>query len=165
MFMPDWIGAASGGKRVTPVFGDDNEAAQAELQRWVFSMQFAPDLAVAVVVGARVFGRVETHHVQTLMRSTLGGLERMDAVPHRRVGLLQRLEFHRNVFEGKKFTFERERLVGKSLEDQRARFGVDVLRLSGILAVKRDFRWLGAPTISYLYPDHAQLHPLLHDAH
>jgi hypothetical protein len=56
MAVPDRIGAHCGGKCVTPVFRDDNEAAQAELQRWVFSMQFAPDLTVAVVVGARVFG-------------------------------------------------------------------------------------------------------------
>ena len=66
----------------------------------------------------------------------LRALDRVDAVPDRRVRLLQRLELDRNVVEGEKLAFEIEPLLREALEDQVDRLGIDPLRLGGVLSVQ-----------------------------
>src|SRR5688572_32231031 len=102
MAMPDRIGAPRRFERDLTVFGNHDEAALPELGRGCIAMQLTPYLAVAVVIGARVFRRVETHHAQALARRAFRGFHGVNAIPHRRVGLLKRLELHWNIFEREK---------------------------------------------------------------
>src|SRR5689334_25284119 len=104
--MPDGVGTARARQGAFAVLGDHHEATDAELRQGSGAAGFIPDLAVFFVEGSRVAGAVETNHVQALCSRARRAVDRMDAVPHGRMGFLKRLEFHRNVFEGKMFAFE-----------------------------------------------------------
>src|SRR6478736_7835168 len=105
MAMPDGIGSARHPQRLCAIFSDDNEAAQPEFEDRLLAVQSPPNLPITIVIAACVFRRVETHHVQVLARCAIGGFDRMHAVPHRWMRLLERLELHWNLFTVEKGSF------------------------------------------------------------
>src|SRR6478672_4986190 len=61
--VPNRIGAAGGRQRLCAIFSDDNEAAQPEFEDRLLAVQSPPNLPITIVIAARIFRRVETHHV------------------------------------------------------------------------------------------------------
>src|SRR6476619_1794982 len=62
----------------------------------------------------------------------------MDAVPQRRMRLLERLERERYVFEAKQLAFETERLRAQAGQHQRKAFLINLLRIALLVVARLD---------------------------
>ena len=71
------------------------------------------------------------------LRRTLGAVRRMNAVPDRRIRLLQRFERHRHIVEREVLAVEIQTFHGKAFEDELKAFAVDFLRRIGVFAIDR----------------------------
>src|SRR5262249_11157414 len=134
--VPDEVGAARQRQRRGVVRRNDDEAAEAELgESGRARVNLRPDGPIAIHGETRLVRWVETDHVEIAARRALGALQRMNAIPGRGMGFLQRLDFHRHAAEGKSPALEVEHLVGQSLEHKVDRLRVDLLRVLWIDAV------------------------------
>src|ERR687891_2710341 len=91
--VPYRISAARGRKCLMVSLGDDNEPSDAHLRHLGVANGFAPDLPITLGEAARLLSRIETHDVKLPARRAVGAGHRMNTIPDRRVGPLQRLYF------------------------------------------------------------------------
>src|SRR5262249_57456257 len=102
------------------------------------------DLGIAINKGPSFRGGIQADDMQTLACRPLGAVDRVDAIPDWRMRLLQRLQLHRDVLEGKKVTAKIEGSLGEALDDQLQSLRVDLLCLFRIQSIEGNFRGRGA---------------------
>src|SRR5579883_1982924 len=95
-------------------------------------MRRPPGGAVARDRRLRLVRWIEADNVKTAFGRALGAVRRMDAVPDRRVRLLQRRKLHRHVVECEMLAVEIQARARQALQDELDRLVVDTLRIAGI---------------------------------
>src|SRR5437870_8182120 len=117
--VPFWIGAARNPDRLFIRVGDYDKSPEPNLgQSSLSSFGFVPDLSIAINKAARFYWRIQADDVKALACRPFGAIDRMDAIPDRRIRLLQGFQFHRDVFKGEKLAAKIERSFGEALYDQ-----------------------------------------------
>src|SRR5262249_7830215 len=156
--VPFWIGAARDSDCFFIRIGDYNKSAEADVgQRTFCPAGFPPDLAIAIGKPTSFRGGIQADDMQTLACRPLGAVDRVDAIPDWRMRLLQRLQLHRDVLEGKKVAAKIEGSLGKALDDQLQSLHVDLLCLCRIESVEGGFCGRGATAKADLQPSAAHL--------
>src|SRR4051812_6488331 len=98
--VPGEVGATRQCQRRDVAWRNDDEAAEAELgQDRRGRMDLLPDGPVALDGKPRLVCRIEADDVEATPGGALGTFGRMQAIPDRRMRLLQRLEFHGHAAE------------------------------------------------------------------
>ena len=157
--VPDGVGAPGDAKRRFVIVGHHHEAAKADLGqgRVTVPVNLPPDLPETIGETPRGNRRIQAHDVERTAGGPLGAFRRVNAVPERGVGLLQRLQLHGYVLEVEELAREVEGLSGQSLQDEVEAFRVDALRLGGVLPVHRKLDGGGAAAEADLQPPAAHL--------
>ena len=156
--VPFWIGAARDSDCFFIRVGDYNKSAEADVGHRTFCPAgFPPDLAIAIDKAPSFRGGIQADDMQTLACRPLGAVDRVDAIPDWRVRLLQRLQLHRDVLEGKKVAAKIEGSLGKALDDQLQSLRVDLLCLCRIESIEGSFRGRGATAEADLQPSATHL--------
>src|SRR5262249_3672116 len=151
--VPFWIGAPRDSDCFFIRVGDHNKSAEADIGHRTFCPAgFAPDLAIAIDKAPSFRGGVQADDVQTLACRAFGAVDRVDAIPDRRMRLLQRFQFHRDILKGKKVAAKIEGSLGKALDDQLQSLNVDLLCLCRIESIKGSFSGRGATAKADLQP-------------
>src|SRR4029434_11095151 len=86
-----------------------------------------------------------------------GAVDRVDAIPNWRMGLLQRFQLYRDILERKKIAAKIEGFLGEALYDKVQSLRVDLVRLCRIESIKGSFSRRGAPAEADLQPSAAHL--------
>ena len=98
--MPNRVGSMCGAHCLFFAVSDDDEAADPDLRHRAGAfMVLAPDSPISTGEAACFMSRVQADDIETPASSSLGTLGGMDAIPDRRMGLLQRLKLHRDIIE------------------------------------------------------------------
>ena len=125
--MPDRVGPAGNRTRGRIRLGDEDEAAETHQRKRLGAPGVAPCLAKTIEARPDCGRGVEAHHLESVAGRPRRAVRRVDAIPHRRMRLLPRLELHRHIFEMKEIAMERQRPLGEPLEHELERLAVHLV--------------------------------------